>query len=423
MSDDLEGRLRSALRAEADPVDPDPDRSLGRIRARTAVARRRRRAIVGVVVAAVALVPLVGAFALIDRDQHLQTAGPGTTSPQDTSTSESTATTGTTSTTPTSEPPAAADVLWPQDAADSSTDERDVAERFVRDILGFDQAIVGEPNGDTVPVVSANESGAAGASGGRLVSTIDMTAVDGNWYVVGAHSDSVVVDAPAAFAGVSTPVTVAGKGRGFEAVLVAEVRDGDGTVLGQRNAAGGCCETLESFTVDVPISAPASAVGMVVLHNTTGADFQTPDFTVVPVRFTAAFTTVSVFFGGGSGNPLVSFSRQVPKTTSVLRAAVGQELGGPTGSESATSLFSAATAAVPFDVNLSNGAAVVDFDPSLATIIPGASASAASAELIAELDATVFQFPSVTSVEYRLGGSCAAFWSWLQQACHTETRA
>jgi hypothetical protein len=58
----------------------------------------------------------------------------------------------------------------------------------------------------------------------------------------------------------------------------------------------------------------------------------------------------------------------------------------------------------------------------LRPVIPNASTSAGSQILLRELDATVFQFPSVRSVEYRINGSCAAFFEWLQLACAVRSR-
>jgi hypothetical protein len=73
-------------------------------------------------------------------------------------------------------------------------------------------------------------------------------------------------------------------------------------------------------------------------------------------------------------------------------------------------------------VVLGDGGAVVDHDD-LRKTIPNASSSAGSAMLLAELDATVFQFRSVTSVEYRLAGSCRDFGEWLQFGdCQVRTR-
>jgi hypothetical protein len=56
---------------------------------------------------------------------------------------------------------------------------------------------------------------------------------------------------------------------------------------------------------------------------------------------------------------------------------------------------------------------VVDFHD-LRTVIPNASTSAGSGMLLAQLDATVFQFDSVSSVVYRIEGDCEAFNEWLQ---------
>ena len=73
-------------------------------------------------------------------------------------------------------------------------------------------------------------------------------------------------------------------------------------------------------------------------------------------------------------------------------------------------------------VTITEGHAVVDFDD-LRPVIPNASSSAGSERLLAQLDATVFQFSSVESVEYRINGDCEAFNEWLQfGGCDRRTR-
>jgi spore germination protein GerM len=174
----------------------------------------------------------------------------------------------------------------------------------------------------------------------------------------------------------------------------------------------------------VSFSSPSGPTGGLLAHNDSGVEGLV-DFAVVPVTFAgggATGTAVQVFYTANGGG-VVAFTRTVPKTTGVLKAAVEQELLGPQAAErGVTSFFSADTAGMLAGVSIANGVAVVDFDPALATTIPNASSSAGSQKLIAELDATVFQFPSVNAVEYRLGGSCDAFWSWLQGQCRQETR-
>jgi hypothetical protein len=136
----------------------------------------------------------------------------------------------------------------------------------------------------------------------------------------------------------------------------------------------------------------------------------------------------SCFVPGTPGaSPVASFGRVVPAgdDQALLTAAVESLLAGPTASEQAagaSSLFSAATAGLLLDLTLApDGSVTVNFDPSLATILTNASASAASEQLLRELDATVFLRPGVTGAEYQLGGSCDDFFAWLQRPCTPRT--
>lgn len=126
------------------------------------------------------------------------------------------------------------------------------------------------------------------------------------------------------------------------------------------------------------------------------------------------------------GEALVPVTRPVPETPALLRATVMQLLGGPTAGEvardSVVSWFSERTAGLLHHVTLEDGLAVVDFDEALRRAIPGAASSAGSRRLLRSLNATLFAVPAVDSVEYRLGGSCDAFWAWLQYACEIVHR-
>ena len=85
------------------------------------------------------------------------------------------------------------------------------------------------------------------------------------------------------------------------------------------------------------------------------------------------------------------------------------------------SWFSDSTARALAGAELRDGFLVVDFN-GLNRSIPGAGSSAGSSQLLASLDSTVFQFEAVDSVEYRLDGSCDAFWEWLQRGCEVVRR-
>lgn len=135
--------------------------------------------------------------------------------------------------------------------------------------------------------------------------------------------------------------------------------------------------------------------------------------------------TVTVFFSSGDSVVAVSRPRSASAGANELDRAMRQLLRGPTEAERAAGLhswFSAETAAALRSAAVDDrGHAVVDFED-LRALIPNASASAGSAMLLRELNATVFAVPSVESVEYRIAGSCDRFWEWLQYGCEVVAR-
>jgi hypothetical protein len=130
--------------------------------------------------------------------------------------------------------------------------------------------------------------------------------------------------------------------------------------------------------------------------------------------------TVQVWFSRGeTPEPLERRVGGAP-LDGALRALVA----GPTREERADGIhswFSAETRGVIRRIRAENGRVTVDFRD-LPDLIPGASSSTGSQQLVASLDSTVFQFGWVDAVEYRLEGSCDAFWEWLQTECQIRTR-
>lgn len=135
-----------------------------------------------------------------------------------------------------------------------------------------------------------------------------------------------------------------------------------------------------------------------------------------------ATTTVSVYFTRDEAP--VPVSRQVPADDRI-RGALEQLLQGPTPEEQAAgifSFFSSETTGMLRSVALDErGRATIDF-ADFRDVIPNASSSAGSAILLAELHATLFQFPDVREVDYRIDGSCELFWNFLQRDCGIVTR-
>lgn len=118
--------------------------------------------------------------------------------------------------------------------------------------------------------------------------------------------------------------------------------------------------------------------------------------------------------------------RGVPADSVGLEASLERLLAGPTAGErdaGMDSWFSEETSGALASARVdSSGRAVVDFR-NLPALIPSASSSAGSQMLLQQLNGTVFSLPEIESVEYRVEGSCARFWEWLQYECRVVERA
>lgn len=116
---------------------------------------------------------------------------------------------------------------------------------------------------------------------------------------------------------------------------------------------------------------------------------------------------------------------QAPDPLSRLQASLMGLVPGPTDAEAAagyTSFFSEQTANSLNGVELdANGLAIVDFGD-IRPFMGGASTSTGMEGFLSQLNATVFQVEEVGAVEYRIHGSCQAFWEWLQGSCHVVRR-
>ena len=139
-------------------------------------------------------------------------------------------------------------------------------------------------------------------------------------------------------------------------------------------------------------------------------------------------TTIDVFFGTGDGSDcsqVEAFPRSIDEVADPVRAALDELVAGPNAAEAdagATSFFSADTADAVIATSSTDGLLVVDF-VDLRPIIPNASTSCGSEALLAELQSTVFQFPEVERVRFRIDGSCDDFANWLQRACFDLDRS
>jgi hypothetical protein len=132
--------------------------------------------------------------------------------------------------------------------------------------------------------------------------------------------------------------------------------------------------------------------------------------------------SVTVYFSSGAESDcseVIAVERSLHEGRTPLESALTHLVGGPTGrerSEGASSWFSPDTASTIALVRLNDGQAVVGF-MGLAGLIPNASTSCGSEGLLAQLNATILQFPEVDLARYEESGSCETFMNWLQRDC------
>lgn len=453
--------LRDALRTEAGRYEPADD-GLADIRTGVRAARARRRRIQSGVLAAAAVVAVIAGIGLTRGDDPTEVETDGSVATQPT--------TPTTETTVAPVDPAEEGVfpgIWPfasQAAIDNYADgdrrfEDPVAtaEAFARDYLGMLDPTV-------TPVSSSDDLGEAsvelrpkgedgpltGEAGPRtLVALRSYETSYGArvWTVVGASSPNIVLDQPASGDTVTSPLAVSGRATGYEGTVVAQVRqDGmrAGDSLGETVGIAGAGPELAPFELGVRWDTPATEpTGALLVHTDTGlSGVGVPEATVVRLAFGATpdrpggapcsppgidgepgadefdvmfFVTCDSAFADDptADAAFVPVFRRVPRTQGVLRVTLEQLVAGPTAEERAaglSSFFSSETVDVLAGVSLRDGTAVVDF----ARRVNNASTSAGQQAFRGALDRTVFQFPSVERIEYRLEGSCDAFWQWQQ---------
>ncbi len=290
-----EDRLRASMEAEADRVAPSPD-SLDVIRTRVRAARRRRRtllagaALAAVVVAAVA-VPRLG-----DRSDDVSTGNrPSTTQ----GTAPSQPAPG--STVPGQ--PAATGHIWPAAGGTTYAEPVAAADGFLREVLGVEDAPLSQFHGagDGAGSVDVHARAEGGGQLDQVTATVGLVRDGDNWFVTGATSPDVVVDAPAPAAQVDPALTVSGRSHGFEGNVLVSLATpaAPDTPLASATAIGGSGEALEPFSADLAIAQSPGGTGILVARSDPPIDGGVPSFDARGVVLPAPGD------GGGSAGPSV----------------------------------------------------------------------------------------------------------------------
>lgn len=274
----IEDRLREALRAEADTVQPAGTWS--EVRARAALARRRRRTrrtslVTLAAAAAVAIVAVAVPAISGDRPQAVD-VGP--------------AAPGTTASTPPAEPAPDAGA-GPFVYDDGAATPEAAAEAFAVEYLGMRRPVVGAfheggPSDGEVEVRSAERG---------PVTVVGVSRHAAGWGVTFAATDEIRLAVPEPLATVSSPVIVAGESRAFEGTVQVEVREDGmlaGEALGRGFVTGGAGPEHGHFSGQIPFEEGGPG-GAVVLWIESAEDGSVWAATVVRVQLATSDAAVA----------------------------------------------------------------------------------------------------------------------------------
>lgn len=180
-------------------------------------------------------------------------------------------------------------------------------------------------------------------------------------------------------------------------------------------------------TAETPMTPAETAATPTENGTPTSTSTSTSTPSASPTTSPPAAPSVSVFWSTGDGTDcaeVTGFERPVPAGTDPIEGAFAALVGGPDAAEEsagAGSFFSSATGGALLSASLDGDLLVVD----LTDVRPqmnNASTSCGSTALLAQLNATAFQFPAVERVRYTIEGDCDVFFNWLQRDCTTFER-
>lgn len=214
----LEDRLRSAIDHRTSSVEPRPD-ALTRIEEKLMEAQRsndRNRILLGVAVAVALVALVVGVLALTDDDDpQVDTVdAPTTTTTVQETTTTTEAETTTTVFAPTVDPSVP---IFPDPATARRFDAPEpLVSAFVSEVVGMTSPIVGElAAGDA----RSGEVEVRGFDQGAPTTVLVRQLEDDTWFVIGAGTESIQPEEPAALSRITSPQPLTGSAYAFEGTV------------------------------------------------------------------------------------------------------------------------------------------------------------------------------------------------------------
>lgn len=180
-------------------------------------------------------------------------------------------------------------------------DPAQVVQAFAADLIGWKKIKLGDVKADgstaegwTATVTFQPYVGEPGSMAPGTRHTARLLGLQGRekpaWFVTSLASDHIVVKAPQGGELVSSPVSIAGVGLGFEGTINTEIRDDTGRILHPRPGrdegfvTGGATE-MAPFQGRLGFESPSAPAGILILKGSSGLEGPEPDWTIVRMRF------------------------------------------------------------------------------------------------------------------------------------------
>lgn len=216
---------------------------------------------------------------------------------------------------------------------------------------------------------------------------------------------------------VAFPFTLTGEARGpwyFEGSFPVRVEDGSGNTVVEHSAqAQGewMTEGFVPFTADLSPSVaipPGEATLVIEKANASGLP-EHADAIRIPIRISGDTMTIAAYFINHNQDPqrldcsrVDAVSRSVPRIVAAARAALEMLLAGPTASEKQAGFITVINPGVTVtSLSIQDGVAHVTFSRELQE---GVGGSCRVTTIRSQIEQTLMQFPSVTSVRISVEG-------------------
>ena len=226
-----------------------------------------------------------------------------------------------------------------------------------------------------------------------------------------SESGNVEVMSPDVGEIIGLPLVVTGRARVFESTLNYRVLDADFTVLAEGYVMTNAPDMGEfgDFTITTSYNAPTGTAGKVEVFDYSAKDGSVIDLAEVPIVFpTIATMMVKTYWTTAESaedcSVVEASEHRVPKSIATAHAALSQLLAGPDTSDVSQGYGTSIPQFTQLkSVTIEDGVANVEFTNAIE-----AGGSCRVASIRAQIEATLKQFPTVTTVIIRSEGNTAA---------------